>query len=317
MPQGGGDGTPPPGGGGGGGDDEGGGPTRKSFVSVVRNLDVKMTANIKLLIDQAVYSGFTQKVFMKWLRKTQEYADAYPGNQNDGGGGGSPGPSLAEMEYKANMEAFEAIAVRAGIVFNKSLGAWLIKNKVSPAEFSFKADAVAQLTNNRPLYQQFKKALVQEGYAKPGKMNDAELLKFIAGQGNRKWLEVWNLSRARYAATQAGITLKRGADKYLALNPRLVGRIADKGLSDAALTSGFQSMAEQLLKVLPLSKIQGYGLTKKKIEQAVFGGKNQTQVRQTIEHIMKQEEAFFQPRAAPEAAEGGGFAASDQYRPQA
>ncbi len=114
---------------------------------------------------------------------------------------------MDESTYLANLQSYKDLGEQAGINLGGKRQAWLFQNDVSPTEFQDKAQAIAQLRDNKDLYQQFAKALVQSGNAKPGEVNDEGLFKFVLGEGNKAWYEEWNLARARYVATQSGLKL--------------------------------------------------------------------------------------------------------------
>src|SRR5207247_2844176 len=77
----------------------------------------------------------------------------------------------------------------------------------------------------------------------------------------------------------------------------MVQNIAGQNLSDAQLHKDYQDLAQNLLTTLPMSRIHGYGLTKKQIQQASFGGPKQAQIIQKMKHIIATDQAFSEQRA--------------------
>lgn len=261
------------------------------FKGYVQAFSIGTSANINKLIDEAARKGYTQSAFLFYLRKTPEYRQRFRGIFTEDGA-----LRMTEDQYLQNERQYHDIASQAGVNLGDGREAWLFRNDVSPSEFADRAPALQTLKSNADAFRQFSKALVQEGVEDAKGVTRKKLFQFVLGMGNAAWTETWNLSRARYAATQAGLNLKRGADRYLALNPRLVERISDKGLSDEAMATGFAEVASNLLTALPLSRIQGYGLTKREIVNASFGGKQSAQTQQKIQRILDQEEAFYEER---------------------
>jgi hypothetical protein len=125
-----------------------------------------------------------------------------------------------------------------------------------------------------------------------------EMFRFVMGAGNQAWYDLWQDAATRYTANEAGITFAKNRDAYTNLNQRIIERVSAKGLTEEAMSTGFQEVAEQLLTVLPLSQLQGYGLTKRDLVTAQFGGKGSARIRQLAERVIKQEEAFYENRAA-------------------
>jgi hypothetical protein len=278
---------------------------RASFMSILQMWGITLTDNLMKLVRSATQNGWSYDAFTFYLRKTPEYLAQFPGIIGPDGK-----MTMSESQYLSNIQQYESLAAQYGVDLSESDQAWLFSNEISPDEFAVRAKAMKLIEKNPDLYKQFEKSLIAEGViAKGESVSDEELLRFVMGEGNSEWYDVWNLTRTRYVATQAGIRLAKGADAYLALNPHLIEKLADKGLSDEALASGFGEVAENLSNTLPLSKLQKYGLTKADLVQASFGGPKAQEVRDKIARIQQQDREFYESRANPQsfAAEGGGL----------
>jgi hypothetical protein len=298
--------TQPPGGGGDG--DENKGPTKKEkeyneqqrkdlrsgFINAIREFGIPMTQNIQQLISAGVGDKYNYDRFLRYLRQTPEYRQAFPGIFNEDGS-----LKMSEDQYLANKVQYEQYASRYGVNLSEGKIAWLFKNDVDPSEFADRAPAVTRLRENKDLYTAFKKELVDSGLAKPKDVEgNKEMFRFVMGAGNQAWYDLWQDAATRYTANEAGITFAKNRDAYTNLNQRIIERVSAKGLTEEAMSTGFQEVAEQLLTVLPLSQLQGYGLTKRDLVTAQFGGKGSARIRQLAERVIKQEEAFYENRAA-------------------
>lgn len=263
---------------------------RFEYMAMVQGMGIAMTPNIQQLINEAIKKGYSATVFQHFLSKTPEYKQRFAGKP----------PWMSEAQYLADERAYESIAALAGVNLPQSAVKSMFKDGITPEVFQMKAEAVGRLKRNKTLFQQFSKEAAQAFGKAPSR---TELLKFALGTGNQKWYDLWQDAVTRTAAVEAGVRVKRQAGKqgpYSSIGQGLIEKISGKGLSEEEMRAGFQDLADHLLTTMPLSRMQGYGLSKKDLVSAVFGGKNQGAVRQKMLRVAQQEEAFYVDRAAPE-----------------
>lgn len=246
---------------------------------------------LALLMQHAVKGHWNSDRFYNNLYDTKEFQNQFPGFFDANGV-----PKMSIAQYQKTEDSYNAAADRYGIDLGNKKMAYLFNNDVSPSEFGTRASALNSLQNNDALYKQFGKALVESGVVDKVPSQD-ELFKFVLGQGNQDWYDEWNLARTRYAATQAGLQITKKNSGYTSISPGMAGKIAGQNLSDAQLQKNYQALAQQLLTTLPASKIAGYGISKKQIQEAVFGGPKQAVLMQKIQHIMATDQAFSENRA--------------------
>lgn len=275
---------------------------RFSFLGALSEMGIALTGNLRQLVEQAVTKGYDAGTFLYYLRKTPEYLQTFPGIFRKDGT-----MRMTEAQYLSNVEQYQGIAAQAGIDLRPGMVAALFRNSVSPAEFAVKAPAVSRLRRDPGLWRAFQRELVQGGVAAKGDVTRRNLLRFAAGEGNASWYDLWQDTVTRNASVEAGIQVKRGAAlarDYTAISQKMLEQISGKGLSEEQLSAGFQALAEHFLTTLPLSKIQGYGLSKASFKQAIFGGPRQAEVRQKMKRVLEQEEAFYEPRVTSAVTEG-------------
>lgn len=266
---------------------------RASFSTQLQLLGLDPnSADLRALIQHATQHGYSVDRFMSYVRQTKEYQQQFPGIFDKKGN-----LIMDEQTYLSNKQQYESYGSQYGINMGDNRVGWLIQNRVAPDEFADRAPAMTMLRENRDFYKQFAAGLVQSGQATKAEVSDEGIFKFVLGEGNKAWYEELNLANARYAATQSGIKLGQQAAGYSAINPNAIQKIADKGFSPQELQARFEQTAQDLLTTLPEAKIQSYGLSKKDILAARFGGKNQGKVLQLMDHIKKQEDAFYDQRA--------------------
>lgn len=261
--------------------------SKSGLFNELSTLGINVTPNVQQLVQEALNHHYNNETFLRFLRQTPEYQERFVGIFDEDGN-----LQMSETAYLQTERSYQDIAAQAGLNISTEKLQGLFLTDTSPGEFKVKAGALKQLKTNPELYEQFRKSLIQEGVADAGTATRENLWKFVMGEGNAEWADVWNLSRTRYAATQAGIKLAKGADSFLALNPHLVEKLANRGLSDEALSAGFDQVAQSLLTVLPLSHIQGMGLNKRDLTQAAFGGKRSAATKQKIRRILETQKSL-------------------------
>lgn len=289
---------------------------RTMFLSLLQAWGIPITPNLQQLVQQAVQKEYTTTTFEYYLRQTPEYISRFGGIFNKDGT-----MRMDESTYLSYERQFQGIGAQYGVNVGPGLVDWMFRNEVSPDEFATRAPALGMLKANPELYQQFGKALVQAGVADKGEVTRQNLMRFVLGEANQEWYKVWNLTRTRYVATQAGIQIGRHAEEYLSLRPHLIEQIANKGLSDAALSSAFADIAENLSGIYGEVEARRFGVTKKDIVRAAAGGKGAQQAREDIERAQRTQAAFYAERGGAQgyATEEGGFGvlgAGLQRKPQ-
>ena len=216
---------------------------------------------------------------------------------------------MTESQYLTEKVAYESYASQYGVNMSDKRMAWLFRNDVTSSEFADRATSYQRLDRNKELYAAFRKELIDSG-VKPGEVTRKGMFKFIMGEGNKAWYDLWQDAVTRNAAVQAGITFKKGKDAYTNLGQGVIERISNMGLSEEALASGFLSLEERLRTGLSLSEANLYGLTKKDVVRATFGGKGAGKARERYDRAVATAEAFEEERAVQNvgAAQGGGAA---------
>lgn len=286
----------PPSSGDGGGSSGGSGSARlnaqNAFKALLQQLGIAITPNLQQLINNAVTKNWTSTTFLFYLRQTPEYHREFPGIFNRDGT-----LRMSEGQYIAMRNQYESIAAVTGLrLTDKNIGL-LFKNETSIAEFSQKARAIQQIRSNPVIFQQFSQTLRARGEVK-GKLSMKELFKFVIGEADPSWYKIWAEASARAAAVQAGLRIN-SKRQPTSITRGLILKITQQGLSEQELASGFQELSTHILNTLPLSKISNYGLNKRDLTQAVFGGPKSAAIRQKIMRLLAEEEAFYEERANP------------------
>lgn len=284
---------------------------RSAFANLLDQYGIPKSPQMEQLIKEAINKGYSLDRFLFYLRQTRDYHQTFPGIFENNGS-----LKMSEAEYIAQQKTYQANAYSAGVNLTQKKMGWLFTNDISPDEYLDKATAFRRIKDDPILFNQFKAALVQEGAAKPGNVTDENLMRFMLGESNAEWYSVWNLARARYVAVEAGISLKQGTDRYLALNPGLIEKISNKGFSDEQLAAGFGQVATGLGAapgqegaVLTLSEASMWGVTKRDIVTAQFGGPQAQAAKNRIAKAQAEYEAFNSGRASQQVVqkEGGGY----------
>lgn len=255
--------------------------TEKYFLSTLKELGIPLTGNMQQLINNALAKKYNAGSFLFYLRQTKEYHHRFTGIFNKNGT-----LKMSESQYLSNMRQYEAIASKAGLNIGPKMMDWLFMNNVSTSEFGDRATAVTRLNRNKDLYAAFRQELAQAG-VKPGELNRKGLLKFILGEGNKQWYDLWNDAATRNAATQAGLAVgKKHALEYLPQG--LMERISGMGLSESAMNKGFEQLADDISNLLPDSRFFSSGLTTKDLVTLRFGGKGRQEIADKVQQVIAQ-----------------------------
>ena len=261
--------------------------------AILNSFGIPLTDNLQHLVAQAAKHDWNNALFMEALRKTDEYRKRFPGIMD-----GNGTTKMSEAEYIQAEKLYNSYASQAGINLGAKRLAFLFRNDVTPDEFNDRAEAQARLSKNKEFYSAFKRELVQGGVAKPSEVNtNKELFKFIMGEGNKSWADLWQDSITRYAANQAGIAISKNKERYTAIGQKALERISSQGLSEEESAQKFGALSELLSTVLPLQEADLYGVSKKTATAAIFGGKNSERARQKVKRAIETDEAFYQDRA--------------------
>ena len=264
------------------------------MAAFLNGLGIPTTPGMEALIQEAIKGEWNQSMFLEELRGTQEYRERFPGIFEKNGT-----LKMSESSYILMEGQYTSLASQAGINMGQKRMAFLFRNDVTPEEFGDRAVAFQRLNRNKDLYGAFKRELVQAGVAKPGDVNtNKELFKFVMGEGNKAWYDLWQDAVTRNAAVTAGITFGKNQAKYTALRQGVIERISNMGLSEAEMAQKFMEVEGILSDVLPTTEAGLYGVNKKDAVKAAFGGKGSSKARDQIERAVTTADAFSDSRAA-------------------
>lgn len=273
----------------------------RNYASAAReqlvSLGIPITDAMTELIHNAGARTWTTDTFMTHLRGTEEYQARFPGISNADGT-----LKMSEADYIASEKMYSAYASSAGINMSGKRMAYLFRNDVTPQEFADRATAMHRLSTNKDLYSAFKRELVQGGVAKPGEVNsNKELFKFLMGEGNKAYADLWQDTITKYQANQAGITIAKNKESYTNIAQKAIEHISSLGLSEEEMGQRFSELSSALATVLPLQEADLYGIGKNTLTKAVFGGKGSERARGKVQRAVDTDEAFYDQRANPQA----------------
>lgn len=225
------------------------------------------------------------------IEQTPQFHEAFPGIFNSNGT-----LKMSPTQYITTKKSYEAYATKNGVMMDPKRLTWLFQNNVSPTEFAQRSQAVQTLRDNQQYFNAFNQQLKQQGMQP---LTEADKFKMIMGEGNAEWYDTWNNASSRYAGEQAGLKFGPSATgtgaNYLRLGEGVVKQVAGLGLTAGQTSSGYAQLAKDLTSLLPQSRIQGMGLTKKDLVQLEFGGPNQAAIAVKAAQIVANEKAAVNP----------------------
>ena len=310
-----------PGGGGGGGGDSGGGgggtatggsapsggssgaaPSQAALIAwqtLLSQLGIRLSDNMRNLIQHAISGGWGQTEFMWNLRKTPEYQDIFPFIMNPNGT-----MKMTEAQYIAQQKSYQETADLYGIHLSRENMALLFEGDVSPREWQqLRAAPIARIRENPEAFAQFEAAARAQGLIK-GKFTKKDAVTLAIGEGPREWYKLLEEFGTRTAAVQAGFDISKHAKLagYLGLTRKQVLAInkAVPGLGgEAQMAGSFQELAQRFRQLLPEGNITGFDVSKEDLIQLEFGGPRQAQVADTVARILAAVKARQEPLAQP------------------
>jgi len=282
-----------------------------AYNTIIQGYGLAADSGLAQLTQRAIKGEWSAARFRLAIQDTPEFHQAFPGIFKADGT-----LKMSPAQYIAAKNQYDAIAAQAGIDVNAKTQAWLFRNNVSPAEFQARAAADTTLRTNQRYFDAFNQELKANGQAP---LTHAQQLKFIMGEGNQDWYDLWQGTTTRYAAEQAGLKVKAAGSSYLDINQHMLDKVSQLGLSEEQAQAGWSEVANHLLTTYPLSKLEHFNLNKRKIEAAVFGGPGSAQAQQLMKRVLAQGAAFSAPRANPalqQSAKGGAQQVGYQERAQ-
>ncbi len=237
------------------------------------------------------------------------------GSGGGGGGGGSflvtdAGTKLSKASYDALVANYRHLALIYGVNLTNAEVHALASGDVSPSEFQTRLQLNQSITNNAANFDQFKAVLAARGIKWSG--NYADRLKFITGEAQGQFYQVWDEYAVRAGATEAGFNVgglgphKVGSasienqDLQLSRADILAVEKAQNLAPDAfdinAQNQIFQQAAQFAVKALPGSRYKSYGLSKQDVLKIAAGVGSAT-ANMTFQRIINEEQALEQFRA--------------------
>jgi hypothetical protein len=273
---------------------------RASYTYLFSAWGIPITENLEALIDQGANQNWSTSTFLERFRQTKEYRERFRGIFDKNGT-----LKYDESTYLQYEQAFTSIARQSGINIGPKRLAFLFRNDQTPDEFADRATAMGRLRRSPELYAAFKRELIQGGLAKPGELDKKALFKTIMGEAPKEWYDLWQDTVTRNAAITAGLTFKKGGEKYTNLGHSVIERISRMDLSEEEMAAKFTEVADVLENVLPTTEAGLYGVNKRNIVKAEFGGKGAASARRKINRAIDTAAAFYEDRASSAVYDDG------------
>lgn len=269
------------------------------YKAALQNYGIDMTGNLKSLVSEAVSSGYTESEFLYFLRQTPEYRQRFKGIYDKQGD-----MRMSESEYINYEFNLQNLGKQYGYkVTSQDIGQSLRKG-IMPEQFEDRLSALQRIRDYEPAMKAFQQTLRARGLMPPNSRDwtKQEQYDFVTGQSNPEFYKAWEEASAATAAATAGIDVvyKGKAEGYTDIKRGAILKVI-KSMpgyqTEEQLAEGFDKLGEDLLTVLPLSEARTYGLTKRDLIAATFGGKNAAKARQKVKRVVQTHEAFQEDRA--------------------
>lgn len=220
------------------------------------------------------------------LRKQKFYKARYPGIR----------PDMSEGTYRATEDRYRTIAGSNNVNLTRKEVGWLMANRVSISEFGQRAASAGALDDPQQsaLFDSFNQEIDYQNKQHPGwnikpLKTVTDKVKFLMGESNNQYYQLWDNAQKRAQATAAGITVDNLSQDETSLTEgelhRATGAIRSGNASGQNSGGSFTDLSKILGTYLPESQIQGFGLTKDDLIAAEFGGPKQAKVKAMIQQL--------------------------------
>ena len=232
------------------------------------------------LINQAVTNAWSWAQFEGAVYGSNAFANMFPGIFKADGS-----LRMSPAEYRSMSQSYIGTARQYGLNLNPSQIGKLIGSDVSLQEFADRATAIQRVTEFKPAFEQFKQALRARGISTAGLDSDKDIANFILGKGPKQFYKIWEETNIGTAAHLAGIGIGGQMTKSIA-------RRTPGVLTEAQYQEHFKNLAQNLKTVMPMSRIQKLGISKRDLITLEFGGKGQDEIAQKVQRVMRNDQAF-------------------------
>lgn len=309
-----------------------------SFREILRRWGIPVSKNMLNLIQKAVKQQWNSTLFLDHLRHTPDYHQKFPGIPY--------GTGMTEASYNAQYTSYRNEAKSIGENFSRQMFARALKHGVTPEEFSGRVKAIDSILKWSPMMEGFKETLAANGFVDKAKnVTQGSLMKMAMGLGPKKWEELWQ-------ETVVGINMERVAGVTVGTPPAGWGvgvpNSSGGGSPQANADHDFMHVSrnemltiinqvESLTPGFEVEDVTGqqwrdigarmrqfkgqylakYGIDAKDLLEMELGGPRAAVIADKSQRVLKEQEAFFDPRATPqEAQQVGAPGSGDKSLPQ-
>lgn len=268
--------------------------------NVVLQWGIPMTKQLSNMINRLAKQGATSAAFLGQLRKTKDYAQAFPGLRRRDGS-----LRMSESQYLSGYNSAKDFAASIGRPLSKGGYGMALKNGNSPSEIKAKLQADDIMKQNQEVFQEYGQYLVDTGVTKKPPSRE-ELRKFIMKQGPKEWEQAYQTA---YTASQIekygglGIDIGKGDNiSYHGLQKLI--KQAPPGTDPTEID--WRQMARTAAEVLPASRLYGLGITKTDMIKLELGTPDAVKIESRAKLAKATADAFgSEQRAVPQLTQGG------------
>lgn len=201
------------------------------------------------------------------------------------------GRKLSQAQVDALKADFRHIANIYGVNLSGAAALHLVKMDLSTSEVLQRVQVIQHIKENAIFFHQFSNTLMAKGIThKP--LTKQEIRNFVLGTAPPKFYGAWEEASTRAGLVSAGLRIGKpnlGGDltvgeKFLHQLMGALGR--DRTLSGSpTVQETYAKIASDIMDVLPESRFQDFGLTKKDFIELEAGGKHSLTLAQKVRQI--------------------------------
>jgi hypothetical protein len=247
---------------------------KKNVFTMLRALGLDPSKFAKFA-DIAVRGGLTTEEVKARLYALPAFQKHFPGLFRKDGS-----MKMTAADWLKMRDSYASTARMYGVKLDKQQFGRLMTGDVSEIELKDRLEAITQVRENYTMWQQFSQfAGLPSFHNSPKAMSD-----FLLGLGPSKFYKAWEDAQVGFESWKAGIHLGKSEIDYISqMTP---GWTQGDSFNAGEHAQKFAELANDLTTALPMSAIQGQGVTARDLLEMRFGGPNAAVTAAKVKRIL-------------------------------
>ena len=273
---------------------------RASYIGLLHSWKMN-PKDVAGLVDRAVNNEWTTQQFVNALRQTKAYKQQFVGIRST---------NLSESAYNTKFFDYRDAAKDIGRGLTRQQFGTLLKKGVDGAEWRFRIAAADAIKRNGALFNWYERELRRRGMMKGNKqLSYGEMWKIVTKQGSQQFERIYETAFLQQNLAKIGFDL-RGAGRDITRKDllRLIKQF-ETGTPGAEVeklgASDFAQLADEVENLIPLSHLQGAGVTKRDLLEMKLGGPRAKEIAEKVNQLKASLNLKNEGQALPQLQQAG------------